>query len=126
MPPCDGLTAKQNRVITALLTSPSITEAAQISGIPERTIFHWLNEAGFKAAYQAAKREAFNQSLARLQQASSGAVTVLASVMIDPHERGSIRVSAAKIILEFAIKSVEIEDLQTRLEVLESLIGGQI
>ncbi len=59
------------------------------------------------------------QAVARLQHMSTHAVTVLATVMADKTTPPSTRVMAAKSILEFAIRAVELEDLEARLAVLE-------
>ncbi len=49
--------AKQNRkrevAIAALLSRPTIEEAAQLAGIGEKTLRRWLrDDADFKAAYR--------------------------------------------------------------------------
>ena len=119
----DKLTAKQTRAISALLAEPTIRKAAEQAGVPERTIYQWLKNSEFDAAYRVARRESVQQATARLQYASSAAVTVLYQLMARDTVHASIRLSAAKTILELAIKAIEIDDLAARLDALEERYG---
>ena len=74
----------------------------------------------FEIAYREARRAAFGQSIARLQQASSAAVSTLLKVMIDPNSPASTRVRAADSILDHAAKAIEIEDIEVRVAELEA------
>jgi hypothetical protein len=78
----------------------------------------------FQAAYRQARREAFSQSIARLQQASSAAVSTLLKVMVDPNTPASSRVRAADCVLGHAAKAIEIEDLEVRVTQLEQAAEG--
>ena len=121
----DKLTAKHHKAISALLSEPSIRKAAEQSGVPERTIYAWLKDSAFDTAYRAARRESVQQATARVQYASSAAVTVLCQLMIKESVHASIRLSAAKTILELSIKTLEIDDLAARLEALEQAANEQ-
>jgi hypothetical protein len=114
----DKLTAKQEKGIAALLSSATIKAAAESAGVAERTIHTWLTEPAFDAAYRAARRDAVKLATTRLQVASSAAVAVLCQLMGTPNPP-AVRLAAASKILELAIKSVELEDIQSRLEALE-------
>jgi hypothetical protein len=48
------------------------------------TLLRWKNVPEFQQAYREAKRATFEQSSARLQQASGAAVSTLLKVMLDP------------------------------------------
>ena len=56
----------------------------------------------FATAYREARRQAFGQSIARLQQASTAAVSTLLTVMIDPGSPASVRVRAPDSVLGHA------------------------
>jgi hypothetical protein len=56
---------------------------------------------------------------ARLQQASSAAVTTLLKVMVDPSAPHSTRVRAADSVLDHSAKAIEIEDIEARVAELE-------
>jgi hypothetical protein len=74
----------------------------------------------FEVAYREARRAAFRQSIARLQQASSAAVSTLLKAMIDPNTPASTRVRAADSILDHSAKAIEIEDIEVRVAELEA------
>lgn len=73
----------------------------------------------FDAGYRAARRAAFGQSIARLQQASSAAVSTLLKLMVDPATPASTRARAAESVLEQAGKAIELADIEARLSALE-------
>jgi hypothetical protein len=120
----DGkLTPIQERAIVALLSHANTRTAAKAVGVDEATLWRWLQDKDFHAAYMTDRRETVQHALARLQQVSTEAVNTLREVMRDKTAKGSERVSAAKAIIEYSIKAVEIEDLAQRVEELESVMA---
>jgi hypothetical protein len=113
------LTGKQERALLALLSEPTIQAAAQAAKISERALYVWLKEPTFAAAYRAARAQSVSQAVARLQQASSEAVGTLKAVMVDPEAPAPARVTAAKTVLEMALKGTEFAELQRRIAELE-------
>ena len=81
----------------------------------------WLQNDDFKVEYRSAKREAVAQAVTRLQQVAAEAVDTLREVMVKPESKDSARVTAAKTVLELAVKGIELEDLSARVEQLEKL-----
>jgi hypothetical protein len=119
------LTARQEKALLALLTESSIREAATASQVGERTLYAWLKEPVFAEAYRQARKEAVSRALGRLQQVAAAAVDTLHAVTTDTEAPAPARVNAAKIILELAVKAVELEDLEQRLSAVEALSRGQ-
>ena len=76
---------KQEEAIAALLAQRNIDEAAKSIGIASNTLLKWMKEPEFQAAYRDARRAAFGQAVARLQQASGAAVSTLLKIMVDPN-----------------------------------------
>jgi hypothetical protein len=109
--PGEKLTRKQEVAIAALLTAPTIAEAAHAASISEPTLWRWLQREDFQTAYRQARREAVSQALAYLQRVAGEAVDTLRAVMQDAQKPASARVSAARAVLELAIRGVELEDL---------------
>jgi transposase-like protein len=68
---------KKEEAIAALLSQRNIEEAARTAGIGARTLLRWLKEPEFDKAYREARRDAFRQSISRLQHASGAAVSTL-------------------------------------------------
>jgi hypothetical protein len=117
-------TRKQEEAIVALLTSSTMTAAAERVGIGIATLVRWMKDPAFTRAYQDARREVTTQALGTLTQACSGAVATLQQVMDDPVAPAAARVTAAKTVLDFAIRAVALEDLTTRLAEVEAQLGG--
>jgi hypothetical protein len=97
-----SLQRKQEEAIVALLTQRNIEEAARTAGIGTRTLMRWLQIPEFQKAYREARRQAFGQAVARLQQGTSAAATTLLKTMIDPNTPASVRVRAAEAIFNHA------------------------
>lgn len=110
---------KKEEAIAALLTQRNIEEAAKTAGIGVQTLMRWLKVPEFEKAYREARRAAFSQSVARLQQASSAAVSTLLKVMVDPSSPASCRVRGADSVLDHSSKAIELEDLEARIRDLE-------
>jgi transposase-like protein len=110
---------KKDEAVAALLTQRNIEEAARAIGVVPNTLLRWMKEPEFDAAYRAAKRAAFGQAVARLQQGASAAATTLLKTMIDPATPASVRVRAADCVLDHAAKAIEIEDIEARVSELE-------
>jgi transposase-like protein len=113
------ITAKQEAAIVALLSSKNVEEAARVAGVTPRTLYRWMNEPDFDAASRAARRQAYGQSISRLQQGATAAATTLLKVMIDPATPPSTKVRASEAVLSHAAKAIEIEDIDARLRELE-------
>ena len=118
------LTPKQESAILALLTEPTLEEAAKRAGVNRTTLFRWHQNKDFHDAYMKARRDSVRQAIARLQSKTTEAVDVLAEIMNNSAANDFARVGAAKAIIEYSIKAVEIEDLAQRVEELEGLINA--
>ena len=102
------LKPKQEEAIAALLTNRTVEDAARAVKITPRTLHRWLNETDFEAAYRQARRAAFGQCVARLQQASSAAVSVTLKILADPSAPASARLRAADLVVTHSAKAIEI------------------
>jgi len=116
---------KKEEAIAALLTQRNVEEAARAAGIGTRTLLRWMKEPEFDAAYRQARRAAFGQAIARLQQATSAAASTLLKVMIDPSSPPSCKIRSAESILTHAAKAIELEDIEARVAELERAAGLQ-
>ncbi len=110
---------KKEDAIAALLSQRNVDEAARAAGIGTRTLMRWLQIPEFQASYREARRDAFGQSIARLQHAASAAASVLLKVMLDPNAPAASRIRAADSVLDHAAKAIEIEDIEVRVSELE-------
>ncbi len=116
------MTAKHDKLLAALLSAPTIERAAKAAGLSEATALRYLKEDDFKAEYAAARRELVSHAITSLQRQSVGAVAVLCDIANDGTAPASSRVSAARTVLDLAMRAVELEDLQARVEALEGVL----
>jgi transposase-like protein len=116
----EKMTRKKDVAIMALLTEPTIAAAAKKTGVAEATLFRWLRLHEFQESYKEAKRQAVGAAIACLQRASSDAVAALQEITNDKEAPATSRVSAARSILELAVRAIELEDVLLRLERLEN------
>jgi transposase-like protein len=110
---------KKELAIAALLTHRNIEEAAKAVGIAPNTLLNWMKLPEFDTAYREARRKAFGQSIARLQQGTSAAATTLLKLLIEPGTPASVRARVADSIFNHAAKAIEIEDIEARVAELE-------
>ena len=115
---------KKEEAIVALFTQQNIEEAARSIGIGSATLLRWLKDPEFDTAYREARRAAFLQSVARLQQASGPAVTTLLKLMIDPTTPPSTKARAADSVLDHSVKAIELEKIEARVAELERAAGA--
>src|SRR6266481_1129027 len=105
---------KMEEAVAALLTQRNQEEAARAVGIGIATLLRWQKIPELQKAYREARRTAHGQSIARLQQATSAAVSTLLKVMVDASTPASTKVRAADTVLNHSAKSIEIEDIEVR------------
>jgi hypothetical protein len=75
---------KHEQAISALLTHPTLAEAATTVGVGEVTLRRWLQQASFQTVYRQARREAVGQAIARLQHVTTVAVNFVRRPREDP------------------------------------------
>ena len=97
--------AEGEEAIAALLTQRNVEDAARAIEVAPKTLLRWMKEPEFDSAYRGARRDAFKQSIARLQQATTAAVTTLLKVMVDPSTPASTKVRAADSVMARAARA---------------------
>jgi transposase-like protein len=110
---------KKEEAIAALLTQRNIEEAARSIGVAPNTLLKWQKLPEFETAYREARKAAYRQAVARLQQGTSAAATTLLKTLIDPGTPPSVKVRAAEAIFNHAARAIEIEDIEARVATLE-------
>ena len=116
---------KMEAAIAALLTQRNIDEAAKAVGISPNTLLNWMKVPEFQVAYRDARKAAFSQAVAKLQQGATAAATTLLKVMVDQSTPASVKVRAAECVMTHSAKAMEIEDIEARVSALELAAGTQ-
>lgn len=119
----DKLSRKQEQAIAALLAEPTIGTAATAAKVSESTLWRWLQQGAFRTRYRAARAQVVESAIGSLQRAATKAVAALERNL----ECGqpSVEVSAARAILDNAVRAFELLDLAERVEALEAAADGQ-
>ena len=107
-----ALTPTQEKFLAALLDSGVLMTACRATGVPERTARRWVGaDATFREAYRQARQRIVQDAVFALQKAALHAVLVLTRVMLQesPERTSAIRIAAAKVVLEQALKVTDAE-----------------
>jgi DNA-binding MurR/RpiR family transcriptional regulator len=116
---------KLEDAVAAMLTQRNVEEAARSVGVSTATLMRWQKVPEFQAAYREARRAAYGQAIARLQQGTTAAATTLLKTLIDPATPASVKVRTAEAIFNHAAKAIEIEDIEARVAALEQAAEAQ-
>ncbi len=117
-------TTNKEKALAALLESSSIAEAAKRCELSQETLYRYLREKDFVSDYRNARRQVVENSITQLQQASGEAVEALRRNLSCSNPQAEIR--SAQIILDNALKGVELVDILERLETIENEYQKQI
>jgi DNA-binding MurR/RpiR family transcriptional regulator len=115
---------KQERAIVALIAAGTVEKAAEQISVSPSTLYRWMQDKDFKNSYRNAKSDLVTHAITRLQQISSESAETLREIMQDKEKPASARVTAARAILDTAIKAVEYENLLVRIEKIEKLVAN--
>lgn len=115
-----GLSNKQLRAIPIILSCKSIAEGCERIKISRESFYSWLRDPVFKAEFIKQRQEIIDLALHELKASTSEAVTVLRELLKAEDE--SVRLRTAQSILGAVLKSIEIENLETRVSLLEEKI----
>jgi len=114
------LSGKQTKAIAVILQSRTITDGCRKAKISRETFYEWLRNETFKAEFEGQRKEIIDFALHELKIASREAVEVLSGLL--KSKKDSIKFRTATAIIENVLKSLELEDLNKRIEVLEKSI----
>jgi hypothetical protein len=114
------LPAKQEAFLASLLSHSTIKAACEESKISETTAWRYLNEEKFKQRYRETQRRVVEHAIVRLRADAGGAAKALREIVDNSTAPASARVAAARTILEITFKSVELYDIEGRMDALEA------
>ncbi len=115
------VTSRQRRALDALLLGTTLEAAAASAGVSARTLRRWRAEPPFAARLRDAQDQAFEFARNGVRAAALDAVEALREVVRDRAGAASARVSAAKCILDVALRSREVDELVARVDAMEQL-----
>ena len=113
---------KDELIISALLSNPTVKKAAAICKVSEAQIYARLRNAEFKATYDRARRALLAQSTAYLQGITGEALQKMYEIMNDPDAAPQVQLNAANAIASNSLKMTEQADILAQLEELKKAV----
>ena len=92
-------------------------------GISVNTLRRWMQVPEFQAACREARCKILSQAIGQLQNAAGAAAKTVLKIMVDPTVPAGIRLRAAEVVLEQAVKAGEMDETADRLTKLEWMAG---
>lgn len=118
------MTPTKERALQALLTQRTKAEAATAAGISPRTLRVYLQDPEFQRAYNAAFSGLMEEATKQAQRSLSPAISTLREIVEDEDQPATARISAARSLLEYGLRLVEVSDILARLDKLEQSEAG--
>jgi len=118
----EKLSKRRESAIAILLTTSTLVDASKQIGVSYSTLWRWLQEPGFQKALKEAKKQAVSHATSTLSKICHESVLTLQEIMNDKNAPASARVSAAKCVLDSGLRGIELDDLESRLAVIEQEI----
>ncbi|MDQ1593287.1 MAG: hypothetical protein QOG71_3914 [Pyrinomonadaceae bacterium] len=119
------LPPRQERALEAVLSAPTLKEAARAAGIGETTLWRYMREPAFKRRLREAQQHHFTQTAIRVQRNADDAITVLHEIMTNGTASDSARIAAARFFFDNSVRMGEIEKLKADMEELQELYRSQ-
>lgn len=115
------LSGKQQRALDALLDGANVQTAATLAGVNRKTLARWLaHDVTFWNAYQTNSRASLQLAARRLTNKLDSAVELLGDVMLNEEAPAGVRLRAAQLTLDGALRLLETADIVERLDKLEA------
>jgi hypothetical protein len=114
-----GLTTKQKKALSAMLTERTTEQAAAKAGISERQLYRWLELPGFQAELKALESQLIDAATRRLLVGIDDALDTLHHLMTFA-ESEAVKRQAASDWLAKLLQVKELADLEKRIAALEA------
>ena len=113
----DGLTARQEKLLSTLVGNPNIQAASKAAGVGRSTAHRWLQEPVFRAELTRQRNAMMEETLGSLKSYTAKATEQLINLLDSENEW--VRRQTCKDILGYAFKVREIENVEERLDAIE-------
>lgn len=117
--PKSAMPPRQARFVTAMVTAPTVPDAARQAGISVRTAQRYLHDPDVQAALGRAFDDSLIQVTRQVNAALGRTLSVLEAIVDDPHAPTHSRVAAARLLLDAGIRLRQTLDLAQRVNSLE-------
>jgi len=121
----DTLTARQRRVLSALLSEPTVKGAAEVAGVGRKTVYRYLADPAFHKALREAQGERLKMAVARMTGLLEKALDAIGLDLGPGHDKAQVRLRAAGLVLRHYPGLLEVHDLEDRVASLERAMQEQ-
>ena len=115
------LSRRQQAALPVVALSPSITQAALDSGVPQSTLYRWLNDSDFREALTSFHQEFAELAREIFQAQTLQAACVFAELMRDGDP--ALRLRAARYSASFALRIRQAEDFASELRDIKEALA---
>lgn len=116
------ITPKKEKVLAALLSNNTMTEAAEVAGVSRKTIYNYLNDdKEFKQKYEEGLTHLVSDTTLMFKKSFALCVKRLQHTVTSDLVQPAVQVQACRAILDYGLKLVEIDEIDARLQELERL-----
>jgi hypothetical protein len=112
-------------LIAALLHGNTIPEAAQASGLSERTVSRRLADPSFQAALREARQRALSRAINVVVEGATGAAVQL-RWLAGHATQEHVKLAAARAVLEYSFRGLEALDLVDEVAALRAEVAGLV
>ena len=113
---------KKRAAISALMTTSTARQAAEKSGLSEKTIRNYLDDAEFLQELREATAERTDAITRQLTVMSSAALKALDDILRSDEVPPTAKISAIRTALEYSLKFYELSDITRQIEELRDAI----
>lgn len=119
----NGRRKGEDAFLVALAAGATVRDAATKAQISERQAYRRVQEPGFRRQVSKLRAELIDSAAGKLADGASEAAGCLRSLLLT--EAPSVRLGAARALLEMAFRSRELLEYEERLQKVEELIHVQ-
>lgn len=119
----DGRRRADAVLVASLAGGSTKEEAAEAAGVSERTVYRRCDDTDFVARVEEAQQELISRTTARLCATTGRAVDTL-SELLDASQPPSVRLGAARTVLDSALRWRDAEEIEIRLLALEITLAA--
>jgi hypothetical protein len=113
----------EDSLLLALACGATVEAAARQCGLSERTVYNRLGDDEFKKRLERVRADMVDRSAGMLTAAGGEAIRTLLTLQKD--STPTVRLGAARTILEMGLKIRQMVDLEQRMAELEELVAAQ-
>ena len=117
-----GLTARQISAIPHLVASSSYEKGCKNARISRNTFYEWLKDTSFKEELKRQRDVVVEEALEALKSSMTTAVKALLK-LLETTKNEYLRRSLAKDVINYVVKTKELDDLVKRIEMIEARIS---